>query len=89
MSRAAVEQITGKIVLDAGFRASLLATPEQTLSAFELSEREKAGLKCLDSETMEALAQTLAVRLRRLRFGPRGTLLDFLSGPTDRDKENG
>lgn len=80
MSQESVELITGKIVLSAGFRASLLAAPDQTLSAFDLTEREKAGLKCLDSETMEALAQTLAVRLSQIRFASRGTLLDFLTG---------
>lgn len=79
MSRESVERITGKIVLDAGFRASLLADPDGTLSVFELTESEKAGLECLDSETMDALARTLAVRLRQKRLASGDKLLDFLA----------
>ena len=70
MSQESVEWIIGKIVLDARFRESLLADPDQALSAFDLTEREKAGFKCLDSETMEAVAKTLADRLAQVHnFG--------------------
>ena len=59
MSKPAVEWITGKIVLDASFREALIADPDQTLAYFDLSESEKAWLKRVDFETMEALAQAL------------------------------
>ena len=77
LSQESVEWITGKIVLDARFREALLAAPDQTLSGFELTEREKAGLRCLDSETMEALAQTLAIRLSKIRPASRDALQIF------------
>ena len=61
MSQQAIDYITGKIVLDASFREALMADPDQTLSGFDLSESEKAWLKRIDYETMETLAQTLAL----------------------------
>lgn len=61
MSKQAVDYITGMIVLDVSFREALMADPDQALSGFDLSEREKAWLKRIDYETMETLAQTLAL----------------------------
>lgn len=59
LSEQAVEWVTGKIVLDANFREALIADPDQALSGFDLNESEKAWLKRVDFETMEALAQAL------------------------------
>lgn len=72
LSRESVEWVMGKIVLDARFRERLLAEPEQALAAFDLTRREKAGLGSLDSETMEAVAKTLAVRLSKTNPATRG-----------------
>ena len=79
MSQESVELIIGKIVLDARFRETLLADPDQALSAFDLTEREKAGFRCLDCETMEAVAKTLADRLQQTSPATRGLLLGFLT----------
>jgi hypothetical protein len=77
LSQESVEWVIGKIILDARFREVLLADPDQVLSAFDLTEREKAGFKCLDSETMEAVAKTLVDRLQQTNPAARGFLLDF------------
>ena len=79
VSQESVEWVIGKIVLDGRFREALLADPDQALSAFDLTEREKASFKCLDSETMEAVANTLADRLQQTNPVVRGFLLDFLT----------
>jgi len=73
VSQQAQEWITGKIVLDAGFREALIADPDQTLSGFDLLESEKAWLKRIDLETMEALAQILALRMGQIRPANRRT----------------
>jgi hypothetical protein len=75
LSRESVELITGKIVLNASFREALLADPDHTLSPYELTESERASLKCLDSETMEVLAHTLEVRVATIHPGSRDTFL--------------
>lgn len=62
MSQQAVESVIGKVVMDAEFRQELLANPDQALAAFDLTETEKAGLKSMDNETMDALAATLDSR---------------------------
>ena len=59
MSKQAIEQIIGKIVLDVEFREALLADPNETLAQFDLTHSEQNRLKSLDSETMEHLAKIL------------------------------
>jgi len=61
LSQKSVETITGKIMLDPFFRDALLADPDQALADLDLTESEKDSIKCLDSETMDILAPTLAV----------------------------
>jgi hypothetical protein len=79
LSQESVERVIGKIILDIRFREALLADPDQALSPFDLTEREKTGFKYLDSETMEAVAKTLADRLQQTNPAVRGFLLDFLT----------
>jgi hypothetical protein len=62
MSKEAIEAVIGKAILDAEFRKLLLADPDQALTGFDLTDTEKASLKSMDSETMEALANTLDAR---------------------------
>ncbi len=68
MSKEAVEAVIGKILLDAEFRLALMADPDQTLAGFDLTKGEKARLKNMDSETLESLAKTLEVRIRKKRL---------------------
>ena len=83
MSQKSVETITGKILLDAGFREALLADPDQALSGFDLTESEIAGLKRLDSETMDLLAHTLEVRVTHIKSGSGGAFI--MSGKEQED----
>jgi hypothetical protein len=62
MSKEAVESVIGKAILDAEFRKALFADPEKALAGFDLSETEKAQLKGLDSETVDAMSRTLDAR---------------------------
>lgn len=68
MSKQAVEAVIGKIALDAAFREALLANPDQALAGFDLTETDKANLKAIDAETMDALANTLSRRVNRGSF---------------------
>ena len=68
MSKEAVELVIGKALLDATFRAALLADPVQTLAGFDLTKAEKVGLKRLDSETLDTLAHSLEEQKRKLRL---------------------
>jgi hypothetical protein len=68
MSKQAVESVIGKIALDAEFRKVLLANPDQALAGFDLSGTEKAHLKAIDAETMDALANTLCQRVNKESF---------------------
>lgn len=73
MSTQTLEWIVGKIALDASFREDLLAAPDPTLAGYDLLESEKAWLKRIDLETMEALAHTLAFCLGKLCPTSRGS----------------
>jgi len=66
MSNEAVEAVIGKAILDAEFRKALFADPEKALAGFDLSETEKAQLKGLDSETLDAMGNTLDARVSKL-----------------------
>ncbi len=63
MSKQTLEWIVGKIALDDSFRECLLAAPDPTLADYDLLESEKTWLKAIDLETMEAIANILALRL--------------------------
>lgn len=79
MSQESFEAIIGKFMLEASFREALLAAPDQTLAAFDLTEGEKGSLKRLDCETLEAQAHTLAVRLGQIRRTARGASFDLFT----------
>lgn len=63
MSKQTLEWIVGKIALDDSFREDLLAAPDPTLAEYDLLESEMIWLKAIDLETMEAIANILALRL--------------------------
>ena len=70
MSKEAIESVIGKMMLDADFREAFAASPDQVLTGFDLTETEKASLKSMDVETMDALAHTLDERINKRRMGP-------------------
>ena len=77
LSQIDVESIIGKILLDADFRSFLLASPDDALAQFTLTQREKDEIKCLDCETMEFLAQTFEVRMTQIRKISRDNSLTY------------
>ena len=68
MSKEGVESVIGKAILDVEFRKLLMAEPEKALAGFDLSEAEKAGIRSLDSETLDTLGNTLDARSSKMRF---------------------
>ena len=70
MTKEAVEAIIGKAVVDAEFRAALLADPDRALAGFDLTAEEVARLKAVDAESIETLAGTLDERISKsMGFG--------------------
>jgi len=65
MSKRSFESVLGKAILDAEFRNTLFAFPDDVLADFDLSIAEKNLLKRVDSETLELLAKTLNRRLKK------------------------
>ena len=63
MSKAVMESVIGKIILDTELRYALLANADQVLDAFDLSSVEKIAIKHLDNETLEYLARILNAHL--------------------------
>jgi hypothetical protein len=68
MSQKAVESVIGKAVLDVEFRKALSVDPEKALVGFDLTDAEKASLNSMGSETMDALAHTLDLRISKRRL---------------------
>ena len=68
MSKEAVESVIGKAILDAEFRKALFADPEKALAGYDLTETEKAQLKGLPSETLDAMSHTLDARASKALF---------------------
>jgi len=65
MSREAVESLIGKAIRDTEFRKALFADPEKALAGYDLSETEKAQLRSLDSETLDAMSNTVDARISK------------------------
>jgi hypothetical protein len=65
MSQTSIEAVIGKAILNAEFREALLANPDDALADFNLSPAEKARLKRMDCEAMDALARTLNMPIHK------------------------
>jgi hypothetical protein len=79
----ALDTIAGRILLDARFREALIADPDRALSGLGLSECEKAWLKRIDYETVEALAQMLALHLGQIGPENESTVAPHDAGGAD------
>src|SRR5512136_833839 len=66
MSKEAVQAVIDKAVTDDKFREELFAHPDKALHGFDLTEDEIAGLKKIDSESMESLAGSLDERISKV-----------------------
>lgn len=65
MSQQALEAILGRCMLDVDYRALLFADPDQALAGYELSREERAALRAVDAETLDALASHVGGHLAR------------------------
>ena len=65
MSQASIERIFGKFLLNSSFRDTLLASPEQALAAFALTQNEKDYIRRMDAETLDELSMLFGL-LNRL-----------------------
>lgn len=65
MSRQVLEAILGRCVMDSDFRALLFSDPDQALAGYELTREERAALRAVDAETLDALAEHVRVHLSR------------------------
>jgi len=74
MSKAVMESVIGKAILETEFREALLASPERALDGFALTPAEKNSLKRMDSETMEALARALCASFHKAARTGKQTL---------------
>ncbi len=70
MSQAAVEQVIGKLLIDADFRKALSANAGQTLSAFDLTAEERETLAQIDTASVEAAAGELDPRISQMTIRP-------------------
>lgn len=62
MSQRDLEAIIGRAIVDKDFRDLLFADPEAALEGYELSEAERAALKKMDVETLDAYGGTPGIR---------------------------
>ena len=69
MSLEDVKQVIGRAVLDAEFREMLFTDPDSALQEYELDEEELAGLKKLEREKFDTLADSLEERVSRAGIG--------------------
>jgi hypothetical protein len=68
MSKEAVETVIGRAILEPKFRDLLMADPDGALAGLDLTENEKAGLKSLDSETLDSMSHTFEVRTSKTKL---------------------
>jgi hypothetical protein len=68
MSIEAVESVIGKAILDGEFRTELFAEPDKVLARFDLTDAEKAQLKSVDRETLNALSTALDARISKTKL---------------------
>ena len=59
MSQAGVEQVIGKLVMDAEFRAAVAKDPQAALADYDLTDEEREGLSRVDTSTFEQAASAL------------------------------
>ncbi|OAN41056.1 hypothetical protein A6A03_19190 [Chloroflexus islandicus] len=65
MSQSAVEQVIGRAVIDAEFRAQLIADARAACAGYDLTEEELEALERLDTESLQAFAGKLDPRLSK------------------------
>ena len=67
MSRAAVEQVIGKLILEPEFRQQVTANAEQALTGFDLSGEEREAFSRMDWRELDGDLSGLEQRLSKAR----------------------
>ena len=65
MSRNTVEEVVGRLMLDAAFREQMAVDRVQALASYDLTDEERATLMALDLDTLESGASTLDQRVSK------------------------
>jgi hypothetical protein len=69
MSKAAVEQVLGKLILDSEFRAAVYANPGSALANYDLTPEEMQSLSQVDKEEMHQAVSELDQRISKAKLG--------------------
>ena len=69
MSRAVVEQLIGKLVIDAHFREQLANEGAAALSGYDLTDEERAAFMRMNMNEVSNVAQELDVRISKAKAG--------------------
>ena len=65
MSQQALEAILGRCLMDDYYRSLLFADPDHALTGYELTREERAALRAVEAETLDALAEHVRGHLAR------------------------
>ncbi len=66
MSRAVVEQVIGKLLMDPQFRKTFGSNATQALAGFDLTAEEREAFSHLDPECFETVANDLEPRISKV-----------------------
>ncbi len=66
MSRAVVEQVIGKLLIEPQFRKALASNAAQALAEFDLTPEERDAFSRLDPECFEVVANDLEPRISKV-----------------------
>ncbi len=66
MSKMAIEQVVGRLVIDTAFRRDLAANPMNTLAAFDLTAEERDALTNMDIAEFQDAERMVDERVSKL-----------------------
>ena len=65
MSKSTVEQLVGKLLIDAAFRTTVIADPASALAGYDLTDEERDAFTRIDTSSFDAAASHLQRRLSK------------------------
>ena len=65
MSKVTVEQLIGKLLIDAAFRNTVVAGPASALAGYDLTDEERDAFTRIDTSSFDAAASHLDQRLSK------------------------
>ena len=65
MSKSTVEQLVGKLLIDAAFRTTVIADPASALAGYDLTDEERDAFTRIDTSSFDAAASHLDQRLSK------------------------